>query len=86
MAQAVGRRFSLQRPGFAPSSVHVVFVVGKVALGQAFLRVHRFPLSVLLYSRQTMRWSLRVVNILSAVRGSTEHAGGQKTSYWSALR
>jgi hypothetical protein len=36
------------------------------------------------YSRQTMRWSVRGVNILSAVRGSITHAGGQKTSYWSA--
>jgi hypothetical protein len=34
--------FSLRRPGFAPGSVHVGFVVDKVALGQAFLRVFRF--------------------------------------------
>jgi hypothetical protein len=33
---------SPRRPGFDPLSVHVVFVVDKVALGQAFLRVLRF--------------------------------------------
>jgi hypothetical protein len=31
--------FSLQRPGFVPRTHHVRFVVGKVALGQDFLRV-----------------------------------------------
>ena len=31
-----------QRPGFDPRPVHVRFVVDKVALGQAFLRVLRF--------------------------------------------
>jgi len=33
---------SPRRPGFAPGSVHVGFVVDKVALGQVFLRVLRF--------------------------------------------
>jgi hypothetical protein len=33
---------SPQRPGFNPGSVHVEFVVDKVALGQVFLRVLRF--------------------------------------------
>jgi hypothetical protein len=45
------------RPGFALASVHVGFVVDKVALGQVFLRVLRFPpvsiilpeLSILIY-------------------------------------
>jgi hypothetical protein len=37
---------SLRRPGFDPGSVHVVFVVDKVALGQVFLRVVGFPLSI----------------------------------------
>jgi hypothetical protein len=37
---------SPRRPGFAPGSVHVGFVVDKVALGQVFLRVLRFSLSV----------------------------------------
>jgi hypothetical protein len=32
---------SARRPGFAPRSIHVGFVVGKVALGQVFLRVLR---------------------------------------------
>jgi hypothetical protein len=35
---------------------------------------------------QITSWSLRGVNVLSAVRGSTEHAGGRKTSYWSAIK
>jgi hypothetical protein len=36
----------LRRSGFHPGSVHVVFVVDKVALGQVFLRVVGFPLSI----------------------------------------
>jgi hypothetical protein len=34
--------FSLLRPGFAPWSVRVGFVVGKVTLRQIFLRVLQF--------------------------------------------
>jgi hypothetical protein len=34
---------SPRKPGFAPGSVHVGLVVDKVALGQLFLRVLRFP-------------------------------------------
>jgi hypothetical protein len=37
---------SPRRPGFDPGSVHVRFVVDKVALGQFFLRIVGFPLSV----------------------------------------
>jgi hypothetical protein len=38
---------SPRRPVFAPKSVHVGFVVDKVALGQGFLRVLRFsPVSI----------------------------------------
>jgi hypothetical protein len=37
---------SLRRPGFDPGSVHVGFVVDKVVLGQVFLRVVGFPLSI----------------------------------------
>jgi hypothetical protein len=33
---------SPRRPGFAPGSIHVGFVVDKVALGQVFLRILRF--------------------------------------------
>jgi hypothetical protein len=33
---------SPRRPGFAPGSIHVGFVVDKVLLGQSFLRVFRF--------------------------------------------
>jgi hypothetical protein len=40
--------FSPRRPGFAPSSVHVEFVVDTVALNQVFLRVLRFyPVSMI---------------------------------------
>jgi hypothetical protein len=42
MAQAVNRRLSPRRPGFDPGSVHVGFVVDKVALGQVIPRVLRF--------------------------------------------
>jgi hypothetical protein len=49
MAQAVSRDLSTRRPGFAPGSIHVGFVVYKVALGQVFLRNLRFPLSVLFH-------------------------------------
>jgi hypothetical protein len=38
MAQAVSR-LSPRRPGFAPGSVHVGFVMHEVALGQVYLRV-----------------------------------------------
>lgn len=38
--------FSQRRPGFNPSPVSVGFVVDKVALGQSFLRMLRFSLSV----------------------------------------
>jgi hypothetical protein len=35
-----------RRPGFTPRPIHVGFVVDKVALGQVFLQVLRFPTSV----------------------------------------
>jgi hypothetical protein len=39
---------SPRRPGFAPGSTHVGFVVDKVALGQVFLRVLRFsPVNII---------------------------------------
>jgi hypothetical protein len=34
------------RPGFVLGSVHVGFVVGKVALGQVYIRVLRFSLPI----------------------------------------
>jgi hypothetical protein len=37
---------SPRKPVFAPGSIHVGFVVDKVAVGQVFLRVLRFPLSI----------------------------------------
>jgi hypothetical protein len=42
---------SPRRPGFAPGSIHVGFVVENVALGQVFLRVLRFsPVNIILPS------------------------------------
>jgi hypothetical protein len=37
-----------RRPEFEPRSGHVGFVVDKVAVGQVFLRVRRFPLPILI--------------------------------------
>jgi hypothetical protein len=52
---------SLRRPGLAPGSIHVGFVVGKVALGQVFLRVLRFsPVSIIPPALQThIIWEMR---------------------------
>jgi hypothetical protein len=38
------------------------------------------------YCPQITSWSLRCVNVLRAVQGSTKHAGGRKTSCWSARK
>jgi hypothetical protein len=38
---------SQQRPRFVPMSVHVGFVVDKVALAQVFLQVLRFPPAII---------------------------------------
>jgi hypothetical protein len=40
---------SPRRPGLDPRSVHVRFVVDKVALGQVFLRDVGFPLPILFH-------------------------------------
>jgi hypothetical protein len=39
-----------RRPGFAPGLVHVEFVEDKMALGQIFLRLFGFPLSIYHYT------------------------------------
>jgi hypothetical protein len=39
---------SLRRPGFAPWSIHVAFVVHRVALKQVFLRVLRFSPAIII--------------------------------------
>jgi hypothetical protein len=46
MAQAVSRRPLTAEARFDPGSVHVRFVVDKVALGQVFLEVVGFTLSI----------------------------------------
>jgi branched-subunit amino acid transport protein len=48
MAQAVRRRPLTVEAGFVPGSIHVEFLVDKVALGQVFLRVLRFsPVNII---------------------------------------
>jgi hypothetical protein len=43
---------SPQRPGFAPGSIHLGFVMDKVALGKVFLRVLRFsPVNISFHRR-----------------------------------
>jgi hypothetical protein len=50
---------SPQRPGFAPWSIHVGFVVDKVALGQVFLRVLRFsPVNISFHRRSPNSYHL----------------------------
>jgi hypothetical protein len=49
---------SPRRTGFAPGSIHVGFVVDKVALGQVFLRVLRFPLSISFHRRSPNSYHL----------------------------
>jgi hypothetical protein len=47
MAQAVSSRpLTMEARGSVPGQVHVRFVVDNVALGQVFLRVVGFPLSI----------------------------------------
>jgi hypothetical protein len=47
MAQAVSRRhLTAEVRGSIPGQVHVRFVVDEAALGQVFLRVVGFPLSI----------------------------------------
>jgi hypothetical protein len=64
---------SPRRPGFAPGSVHVGFVVDKIALRQVFLRVLRvFPVNIIppslyiriLYGRWTQVWRPRFRDIV----------------------
>jgi hypothetical protein len=60
---------SPRRHGFAPGSVHVGYVVGKVALGQVFVQVVRFSLSVSFhrgYSYNT--WGITIGQLVAAVQ------------------
>jgi hypothetical protein len=50
------------RTGFDPGSVHVGFVVGKVALGQFFPEYFSFPMSVSLH-----RWSITRNNLKNRI-------------------
>jgi hypothetical protein len=51
MAQGVSHRLLTLEAQFVPQSVHVGYVVDKVAQGEVFVRVLRFPLwpSILIY-------------------------------------
>jgi hypothetical protein len=44
MAQAVSCHILTQRPGFMPESLHVGFVMDKVAVGQAFSHCEFFSI------------------------------------------
>jgi hypothetical protein len=63
---------SLRSPGFEPRSIHVGFVVEKVALGQVFLRVLRFS----------------PVNIIPPSLSNSYHHQGdeQYVRYWQQFR
>jgi hypothetical protein len=51
-SKEVGPGLSPRRPGFAPGSIRVGFVVDKVALGQVVLRVLRFsPVNISFHRR-----------------------------------
>jgi hypothetical protein len=54
--------FSPRRPGFAPGSIHVGFVVDKVAVGQIFLRGLRFSLSIYMSCHRRSRNSYHLGN------------------------
>jgi branched-subunit amino acid transport protein len=67
---------SLQWVGFTPRSVHAVFVVDKMALGQVFLQVLQFSpvniiplwLSILIYhmgGEQQAHWWLQFRDVVS---------------------
>jgi hypothetical protein len=50
---------SPRRPGFAPGSIHMGFVVDKVSLGQVFLRVLRFyPVNISFHRRSPNSYHL----------------------------
>jgi hypothetical protein len=50
------------RSGFAPRSVHVGFVADKVAVGQVFLRVLRFSLSISFHRGSPRSYIISVIN------------------------
>jgi hypothetical protein len=70
MAQAVSTGLLLRSAGFASGSILVGFVVDKVTLGQVFLRVFRFPLSISFHRRSPYSYIMWVVNNMS-VNGSS---------------
>jgi hypothetical protein len=49
---------SPRRPGFEPGSIHVGFVVDKVALGQVFSEVFGFTLSISFHRRSQNSYHL----------------------------
>lgn len=67
-----------QRPGFNPRPIHVRFIVDKVALGQVFLRVLRFPLSVPFH--QCSR--LTFISVCSYQNDNATKAGNLRTEQY----
>jgi hypothetical protein len=57
-------------PGFAPGLIHVGFVVDKVALGQDFLLILRFPVPVTFHRRSPTRfiWGWTVCPLVAVVQ------------------
>jgi hypothetical protein len=62
---------SQRRPSFVHGSIHVGFVVGKVGLGQVFLRVVRFPLSISFHRRSLcsrLTWGMNTSLLVAAIQ------------------
>jgi hypothetical protein len=75
---------SPRRPGFAPASIHIGFVMDKVALGQVFLRVLRFPLSIYAISfhrRSPNSYNLGNANLSRHPRLGTRPTPPSKNSF-----
>jgi hypothetical protein len=74
---------SPRRPGFAPGSIHAGFVVDKVALGQVFVRVPRFPLSISFHRRSPNSYHLGKNNMSGSGSSSeTSHPIISSINQW----
>jgi hypothetical protein len=84
---------SPRRPGFAPGSIHVGFVVDKVALGQVFLQVLRvYPVNISFHRRSPNSSHLGNAEYASVSRHPrlgtrpTPPSGGKKPAAPNVLR
>jgi hypothetical protein len=79
---------SPRRPGFAAGSIHVGFVVDKVALRQVFLGVLRFSLSISFHRRSPNSYHVGNANVSRHPRLGTRPtppSGGKVTSFLPSL-